>query len=70
MDLAATMWVPMGSQVPILSPYDHPSHPNPSQRQPEGFRKCGIVENFPVPLCSLNNSNFAAFGRMGLGHMA
>ena len=27
MDLVATMWVPMGAQVPLLSPNDHP---NPS----------------------------------------
>ena len=34
--LAATTWVPMGAQVPTLSPNDQP---NPSQGQTEGFRK-------------------------------
>ena len=36
MGLAATMWVPNGAQVPVLSPNDHP---NPSQGQQEGFGK-------------------------------
>ena len=33
---AATTWVPMGAQVPILPPNDHP---NPSQGRQKGFGK-------------------------------
>ena len=36
MGLAATMWAPMGAQVPVLSPNDHP---NPSQGRQKGFEK-------------------------------
>ena len=38
---AATAWVPMGAQVPVLSPNDHPS-----QGQQKGFGKWGILKNF------------------------
>ena len=34
--LAASTWVPMGAQVPILSPNDHP---NPSHGQRKGFHE-------------------------------
>ena len=37
--LAATTWVPMGAQVPLLSPNDHP---NPSQGRQKDFRKSQI----------------------------
>ena len=36
MGLAATMWVPVGAQVPVLS-LNH--HPNPSQGRQKGFQK-------------------------------
>ena len=36
MGLAATIWVPVGAQVPVLPPNDHP---NPSQGQQKGFGK-------------------------------
>ena len=36
MSLVTTMWVPMGSQVLVLSPNDHP---NPSQGRQIGFEK-------------------------------
>ena len=45
MGVAATKWVLMRAQVPVLSPNDHP---NPSQE------KSQIFENFQVPLDSLN----------------
>ena len=40
MGLAATTWVPMGAQVPVLS-LNH--HPNPSQGRQQGFRKSRIL---------------------------
>ena len=49
MGLAATTWVPIGAQVPVLS-LNH--HPNPSQGRQEGFRKSRILEILQV---SLNN---------------
>ena len=55
MGLAATMWDPMGAEVPVL-PLNY--HPNTSQGQQKGFRKCGIFENFQVSLNSLHNRNF------------
>ena len=39
MALAATAWVPMGAQLPVVSPNDHP---NPSQWRPEGPGKSQI----------------------------
>ena len=59
MGLAATMWVPMGAQVPVLS-LNH--HPNPSQGRQKGFRKSSISEILQVSLNSLHNANFGAFG--------
>ena len=59
MGLAANMWVPMGAQVPILSPNDHP---DPSQGQQEGFAKTKIPKNFQVPS---NNLNTAISGLSG-----
>ena len=53
MGLVATTWVPMGAQVPVLSPNDHP---NPSEGQQKGFKKIGNVKNFQVSLNSLRNS--------------
>ena len=47
MGLAATTWVPMGAQVPILS-LNH--HPNPSQGRKKGFRKSRILEILQVSL--------------------
>ena len=41
--LAATMWVPIGAQVPFLSPNDPP---NPSQRRQEGFGKVNLSKIF------------------------
>ena len=48
--LAATTWVPMGAQVPVLS-LNH--HPNPSQGRQKGFRKSRISEILQVSLNSL-----------------
>ena len=59
MGLAATTWVPMGAQVPVLS-LNH--HPNQSQGRQKGFRNSGILEILQVSLNSLHNSNFGAFG--------
>ena len=69
MGLAATTWVPMGAQVPVLS-LNH--HPNPSQGRQKGFRKRQISEILQVSLNSLHNGNFGAlggpwFGLYGLG---
>ena len=47
--LAATTWLPMGGQVPILSPNDHP---NPSYGQQKDFMTNSISKNFHA---SLNN---------------
>ena len=43
MGLAATVWVPMGARIPVLSPNNHP---NPSQRRQEVFGKSQIFEIF------------------------
>ena len=59
MSLAATMWAPMGAQVPVLS-LNH--HPNPSQWRRKGFRKSRISEILQVSLNSLHNGNLGAFG--------
>ena len=59
MGLAATTWVPMGAQVPVLS-LNH--HPNPSQGRQKGFGKRPILEILQVSLNSLHNGNFGAFG--------
>ena len=48
--LAATTWVPMGAQVPVLS-LNH--HPNPSQGRQKSFRKSRISEILRVSLNSL-----------------
>ena len=53
MGIAATTRVPMGVEVSVLSPNDHP---NPSQGQQKG-----LFEN-QVPRNSRNNGNFGAFG--------
>ena len=50
MGLAATMWVPMGAQVPVLS-LNH--HPNASKGRQKGFRKSRISEISQVSLNSL-----------------
>ena len=64
MCLAATMWVPMCAQVPVLSPNDHP-HP-PWGRQ-KGFGQSQSLKNFQVPLHSLTNLKTArARGRLGV----
>ena len=39
--LAATTWVPMGTQVPVLSPTDHP---NPFKGQRKGLMKNRIFK--------------------------
>ena len=57
--LAATTWLPMGAQVPVLSPNDHP---NPFQGRQKGFGKGRILKNFQEPLNNLNKGNFGAFG--------
>ena len=49
MGLPATTWVPMGGQVPVLSP-NH--HPNSSQGQ-KVFMKIRFLEDSHVPLNSL-----------------
>ena len=59
MGLAATTWVPVGAQVPVLS-LNH--HPNPSQGRQKGFQKSRISEILQVSLNSLHNGNFGAFG--------
>ena len=67
MGLAATMWVPVGAQVPALS-LNH--HPNPSQGRQKGFQKSRISEILQVSLNSLHNGNFGAFGGgHGSGYM-
>ena len=50
MGLAATTWVPMGAQVPVLS-LNH--HSNPSQGRQKGFQKSRILEILQVSLNSL-----------------
>ena len=59
MGLAATTWAPMGAQVPVLSPNDHPK---PSQGRQNGFGKSQILKNSQVPLNNINNRNFGGFG--------
>ena len=56
MGLAATTWVPMGAQVPVLS-LNH--HPNPSQGRQKGLRKSRISEILQV---SLNRPGTPAMG--------
>ena len=41
--LAATTWVPMRAQVPVLSPNNHP---NPSQGRQQGFDKSRKLKTF------------------------
>ena len=55
----ATTWAPVGAEVPILSPNDHP---NQSQGREKGFGKRHILKNFKVSQNNLHNSNFGAFG--------
>ena len=50
MGLAATAWVPLGAQVPVLS-LDH--HPHPFQGRQKGFRESRILEILQVSLNSL-----------------
>ena len=64
MGLAATTWVPMGAQVPVLS-LNH--HPNPCQGQQKGFGRRRISEILRVSLNSLHHGNFGAFGGPWLG---
>ena len=44
MSRAATTWAPMGTQVPVLSPNDHP---NPCQGRQKGLGKTPLFESFP-----------------------
>ena len=46
MGLAATTWVPIGAQVPILSPNDHP---NSSQGTAGGGDPSVLDANYPPP---------------------
>ena len=66
----ATMWVPMGAQVPVLSPNDHP---NLSYGQRKGFMKNRISKNFHVPLNRLSSGNVLTakgpYGRGGGGRL-
>ena len=59
MRLAATTWVPMNAQVPVLS-LNH--HPNQSQRATGGFPKKSHLEILQVSLNSLHSGNFGAVG--------
>ena len=52
------MWLPMGAEVHVLSPNDHP---NPSRGRQKGFGKSRNFEIFQVPQDNLNNNNFGAF---------
>ena len=52
------------AQVPVLSPTDHP---NPSQGRQKEKGKRQSLKNFQVPLNSLHNCNFGAFGGATLG---
>ena len=52
MGLAATTWVPMGAEVPLLSPNDHP---NPSQGLHTGFGKVEFSNTFVVPNFAIPN---------------
>ena len=51
--------VPMGAQIPVLSPNDHP---NPAQAQQKGSGKC---ENLKTLHVSLNYITTAIFGLLG-----
>ena len=66
----ATTWVPMGAQVPVLSPNDHA---NQSWGQEKGFRKKNrTLIFFQVSLNNLHNSKFGAFfwgGGHGTGYI-
>ena len=57
MGLAATMWVPMGAQVPALSPNDHA---NPTLERKKGFRKAKRVSN--ISRGHSEHANFVGFG--------
>ena len=59
------MWVPMGAQVPVFLPNDHP---NPSQGQCKGFMKNRISKNLHVPLNNLSSVKTAKFP-LARGHM-
>ena len=65
MGLAATTWVPMSAEVPVLSPSDHP---NLSQGRRKGFGKSRIFEIFHRPPNSQNNRNcgFSFYMSVGL----
>ena len=66
--LVAPMWVPMGAQVPALSPNDHPS---PSQGPQKGFGKSQNFEKFPLLQASLKTAEYSParahkWGRQGV----
>ena len=66
MGLAATAWVPMGAQVPVVSLNDHP---NPSQGQRKGFTKNRILKKkFQASLNSLPPVKTAK-SSLARGHM-
>ena len=65
MSLAATMWVPMGAGVSVLSPNDHP---NLSKRQQMGFGKIKfskILRFHQQQFCGFRGGGIAP-GYMGL----
>ena len=59
MGIAATMWVLMSAEAPILSPNDHP---NPSRGDRRVSEKLNFQKKIEVQVDSQNNSNFRAFG--------
>ena len=58
MGLVATMWVPMGAQVPVLSPNDHQDH---SQGQLKGFAENQILKKFSGATKQPKQQQFSAF---------
>ena len=63
--LAATTWVPMGAQVPVLSPNDHP---NQSWGQRKVVMKKRISKNLNVPLNTLSGVKTAK-SSLARGHI-
>ena len=57
MGLVATTWVPMGAQVPILSPTDQP---NPPQGRQKGFGETQNLKIFQLTLNSLTSLKTAS----------
>ena len=61
--MARATWVPMGAQIHVLSPNDHP-YP---YRGRNSFGKSSIFKIFQVLLDNLNNGNFRLLGNQWPG---